>query len=49
MTQVQLQTWRDVVVYEGRRHRITDVARRAGWAWPVATDVPVGRWPSTID
>jgi len=28
----------DIIEYEGRRHRISDVARRAGWAWPVATD-----------
>lgn len=28
----------DVVFYGSRPHRITDVARHAGWAWPVALD-----------
>ena len=28
----------DVVVYHGQDHLITDVERRAGWAWPVAAD-----------
>ena len=28
----------DVVVYDGHRHRITHVDRRAGWAWPIAAD-----------
>jgi hypothetical protein len=28
----------DIIMYEGRHHRITGVPRRAGWAWPVATD-----------
>ena len=28
----------DIIVYEGRRHRITDVVRWTGWAWPVAAD-----------
>jgi hypothetical protein len=28
----------DVVVHDGRDHRITHVDRRAGWAWPIATD-----------
>ena len=28
----------DVIEYDGRPHRITDVIRRAGWAWPVAAD-----------
>ena len=26
----------DVVVHDGRDHRITHVDRRAGWAWPIA-------------
>jgi hypothetical protein len=28
----------DVVFYGGRSHRITQVARSSGWAWPVAAD-----------
>lgn len=28
----------DVVVYDGRVHRITHVDRRPGWAWPIASD-----------
>jgi hypothetical protein len=28
----------DVVSYHGRRHRVTNVERQAGWAWPVASD-----------
>jgi hypothetical protein len=28
----------DIVHYHGRKHRITDVSRRAGWAWPIAAD-----------
>jgi hypothetical protein len=28
----------DLVDYRGRPHRITDVVRRAGWAWPIAVD-----------
>ena len=28
----------DVIVYAGQTHRIIDVARCLGWAWPVATD-----------
>jgi hypothetical protein len=28
----------DVIVYDGRARRITHVARREGWAWPVAAD-----------
>jgi hypothetical protein len=26
----------DVVDYHGQRHQVTHVARRDGWAWPVA-------------
>jgi hypothetical protein len=28
----------DVIRYGGRSHRIAKVTRRAGWAWPIATD-----------
>jgi hypothetical protein len=28
----------DVIEYHGRWHRVTDVIRRAGWAWPIAAD-----------
>jgi hypothetical protein len=28
----------DLINYGGRPHRITDILRRAGWAWPIAVD-----------
>ena len=28
----------DVVAHDGHTRRITDVDRRAGWAWPIAID-----------
>jgi hypothetical protein len=28
----------DIVDYDGRWHRVTDVARRVGGAWPIAVD-----------
>ena len=28
----------DVVAHDGHTRRITDVDRRAGWAWPIAVD-----------
>ena len=28
----------DVVVYGGHDHRITNVYRMDGWAWPIAAD-----------
>lgn len=28
----------DIVVWDKRYHTITNVDRRAGWAWPVAVD-----------
>ncbi len=28
----------DVIEYQGRRRRITDVIRRSGWSWPIAAD-----------
>ena len=28
----------DVIDYQGQRHHVTHVDRRAGWAWPIATD-----------
>ena len=28
----------DLLDYGGRPHRITDIVRRAGWAWPIALD-----------
>jgi hypothetical protein len=28
----------DILDYQGRAHRITEVLRAAGWAWPIAMD-----------
>jgi hypothetical protein len=28
----------DLLDYEGRAHRITDVVWRPGWSWPIALD-----------
>jgi hypothetical protein len=28
----------DAVVWDGRKHTITSVDRRDGWAWPIALD-----------
>ena len=28
----------DVVLYDGRRRRISHVSRHDGWAWPIAAD-----------
>ena len=28
----------DVVEYHGHAHRITEVSRHDGWAWPIAVD-----------
>ena len=43
----------DIVDYGGRWHRITDVARRAGGAWPIAVDgtgwaIALGDRPVTV-
>jgi hypothetical protein len=44
----------DVVAYDGRSRRITCVDRRAGWAWPIATDdtgwaIALGQQLVTVD
>jgi hypothetical protein len=44
----------EVVVYDGRSRRITCVDRRAGWAWPIATDdtgwaIALGEQLVTVD
>ena len=43
----------DVVVHNGRDHRITHVDRRPGWSWPIAFDdfgwaMPLGRNPIQV-
>ena len=48
----QLRTG-DVVDYGGRWHRVTDVVRRVGGAWPIAVDntgwaIALGDRPVTV-
>ena len=43
----------DLLDYGGRRHRITDVIRRAGSSWPFAVDgsgwaIALGRGPVNV-